>query len=218
MDRRTGRFDHRIHTPGSSFRIYFIQLEQDHLSDSVGRSAFRIFRRWPSVLSMAGPLCLVMVILCWVLMIAIGFALIYWAGFPDNFRLSDPAIRTAHPFWLMFYFSLEVMTTLGLGDLIPTTDWLRILATGEALIGFSLVTASVSWIVLLYPALGRMRTLARRALILVNAEQSTGVQVISGDVERLLTPVTTETARVNRSNDQSKPISPIRGMLPAFVR
>lgn len=118
----------------------------------------------------------------------------------------------------MFYFSLEVMTTLGLGDLIPTTDWLRILATGEALIGFSLVTASVSWIVLLYPALGRMRTLARRALILVNAEQSTGVQVISGDVERLLTPVTTETARVNRSNDQSKPISPIRGMLPAFVR
>lgn len=90
MDRRTGRFDHRIHTPGSSFRIYFIQLEQDHLSDSVGRSAFRIFRRWPSVLSMAGPLCLVMVILCWVLMIAIGFALIYLGRLAGQLQIERP--------------------------------------------------------------------------------------------------------------------------------
>jgi hypothetical protein len=49
-----------------------------------------------------------------------------------------------------------------------------------------LVTASVSWIVLLYPALARMRRLARRASILARAEQKTGVDVVSGEAQYLL--------------------------------
>jgi hypothetical protein len=49
-----------------------------------------------------------------------------------------------------------------------------------------LLTASVSWIVLLYPALARMRTLARRASILARAEQKTGVNVVSGEAQYLL--------------------------------
>ncbi len=85
----------------------------------------------------------------------------------------------------MLSFSFEAMTTLGSTDLMPKADWLRILMTVEALIGFALVTASVSWIVLLYPALGRMRTLARRAWILARAERKTGVEFISAGVESL---------------------------------
>jgi hypothetical protein len=56
----------------------------------------------------------------------------------------------------------------------------------ESLIGISLVTASITWVVLIYPALGRMRTLARLASTLVRSQEETGVDLLSGDVESLL--------------------------------
>jgi Ion channel len=130
---------------------------------------------------------LVIVIVSWALLQAVGFALIYWAVFPNDFQMA----KGEHPgaeqgFWLLLYFSLQAMATLGLGDLLPTAAWLRILIALQALTGFALVTASVSWIVLLYPALARMRTLARHASILARAEQKTGVDVVSGDAQYLL--------------------------------
>jgi hypothetical protein len=52
---------------------------------------------------------------------------------------------------------------------------MRFTATTESLIGFGLLTASVSSIVLLYPALSRMRLLARSVSHTVAAERQTGV-------------------------------------------
>jgi hypothetical protein len=56
----------------------------------------------------------------------------------------------------------------------------------ESLIGFSLVTASITWIVLIYPALGRLRHLARHASALVKAQEQTGIPVVSGGADALL--------------------------------
>lgn len=91
----------------------------------------------------------------------------------------------------MFYFSIQVMTTLGLGDVLPKAEWLRITAALQALIGLALLTASVSSIVLIYPALGRMRLLARRTTILEKAAKQTGIDVVSGSVEGLLNELAT---------------------------
>lgn len=157
------------------------------LSDWIGRTLFRTFRRWPRTLSSAGPLTIVLVILCWALLQALGFALIYAAGYPDSFRLLDREnVSASHSLSTMFYFSLQVMTTLGLGDVMPKTDWVRIVVSLQALIGLALLTASVSSIVLIYPALGRMRLLALRTTILNRAARETGVEVISGDAGALL--------------------------------
>ena len=178
------------------FQDLFHPTLSGSLSDYIARTVFRLFRRRPSTLSLAGPLALVIVISCWAFLLGTGFALIYWAAFPDGFRMNNGQHPAAgHGFWRMLFFSLQAMTTLGFGDLIPEADWLRILVTLEALIGFALVTASVSWIVLLYPALGRMRTLARRASILARAEQSTGIDAISGDAEHLLCDLALEVVR-----------------------
>jgi Ion channel len=183
--------------PGVSIIVFaFTEIFQDlfhpthtgSLSDWIGRSLFRLFRRWPSALSTAGPLTIVLVILCWALLQVLGFALIYWAAFPNGYRLlnrQDSAGMT-HGFSSMLYFSFQVMTTLWFGDVMPRADWLRIVTSLQALIGFALLTASVSSIVLIYPALGRMRLLARRTTILERAAKETGVDVISGDVENLL--------------------------------
>jgi hypothetical protein len=56
----------------------------------------------------------------------------------------------------------------------------------EGFFGISLITASVSWIVLIFPALGRMRTLARRTILIAQAADQTGVNVVSGEAQYLL--------------------------------
>jgi hypothetical protein len=146
---------------------------------------------------LAGPLSLVVVIFCWAFLLSLGFAFIYWGSFPDAFQLGtgrDP--KQEHAFRSVLYFSLEVLTTLGLGDVAPKPEWLRLTVAMHALLGISLITASISWVVLLYPALGRMRSLARHVSILARAEQVTGFDAIdSGDPEYLLSDLAMELVR-----------------------
>lgn len=170
------------------FQDLFHPTHTGSLSDWIGRSVFRMFRRWPRALSTAGPLTVVLVILCWALLQAVGFALIYWAGFPGSFRLlnREDAHSAGGGFWIVFYFSFQVMTTLGLGDVMPHATWVRVVASLQALIGFALLTASVSSIVLIYPALGRMRLLVRRTTILGRAAKETGIEVICRDSDASL--------------------------------
>lgn len=61
-----------------------------------------------------------------------------------------------------FYISLVTLGTLGFGDVVPTGPWLRFVAPVEALIGFALLTAALSWFSQIYPALARRRALAAR--------------------------------------------------------
>lgn len=167
------------------FQDLFHPTQTGALSDWVGRTTFRLLRRWPGILSLAGPLTLVIVILMWASLQAVGFALIYWASFPSAFHFqSQPA--SGPGFWTVLYFSVQVMTTLGFGDLLPTAAWLRILVSIQALVGFALLTASVSSIVLIYPPLSRMRTLARFTETLLSAAKTTGIDVVSGHANDLL--------------------------------
>ncbi len=175
------------------FQDLFHPTHTGSLSDWIGHSVFKLFRRWPSILSTAGPLTIVLVVLCWALLQALGFAFIYCLGYPDGFQLQN---RQQHPgamygFWTMFYFSFQVMTTLGFGDVLPKAEWLRITSAVQALIGLALLTASVSSIVLIYPALGRMRLLARRTTILIKAAKETRIEIISDDADGLLNELAT---------------------------
>jgi hypothetical protein len=169
------------------FRDLFHPTESGSLSDYIGRTIFKLLRHRPSMLSLAGPLSLVTVIMSWALLQATGFALIYRAAYPDGFQMANgDRPRAGHDFLQVLYFSLEAMTTMGTADLLPRSEWLRLVVAFQALTGFALLTASVSWIVLLYPALARLRTLARRTSILINASNKTGIDIFSGDIEYLL--------------------------------
>ena len=70
------------------------------------------------------------------------------------------------------------------------------MATFEALIGLGLVTACVSWTVLLYPALSRMRMLALQTTLLSEAAERTNIPAIAESSEHLLGMLAEKVVRV----------------------
>jgi hypothetical protein len=72
--------------------------------------------------------------------------------------------------------SLGSLITIG-GDFSAKSKLIRLVMGIEATIGFGLLTASVSWLLSIYPALERRRTLAHEATLLHYAEQATGLRV-----------------------------------------
>ena len=169
------------------FKDLFHPVRSGALSDWIGQRLFRALRYWPALLTSAGPMAVVLVIVIWAMLLVTGFAFIYWAVFPAAFQLRTVNQPTpADGFWWCFYYSLEMLTTLGLGDIQPNPNWLRILSACHTLLGFSLVTASLTWVLLLFPALRRTRTLARKVTTLQEAEQDTGTAVINLDMHLVL--------------------------------
>ena len=52
------------------------------------------------------------------------------------------------------------LATLGFGDVVATDPWVRMASPFEALTGFALLTAALTWFVQIYPPLTRRRALA----------------------------------------------------------
>ena len=161
------------------FHDIFHPTRSGSLSDFVGRIA-SLFMRHTRLRSSVGPLALVAVMLCWVVLLAIGFALLYTGLYPQEFISS--AGEVSHGFWMKFlrslYFSLGSLGAFQTFDLNPRTAWLRLIVAIEGLVGISMITASVSWLVLLYPALARTRMLARRLFVLIEAEKMTSLSLV----------------------------------------
>lgn len=147
------------------FHRIFHPAGQGSLSRLVLSATWRV-ARWaggPTRLGeLAGPLGMVAVIATWAWGVVLGGALVYWPHI-DRFSYAaglNPVART--DFLDALYVSLTTTSTLGFGDVVPTEGWLRVATPVQALLGFSLLTAAVTWVLQVYPALNRRRTLATR--------------------------------------------------------
>ncbi|WP_022927242.1 potassium channel family protein [Patulibacter americanus] len=122
-----------------------------------------------SRLGLAGPLALVLVVVAWATFLIGGFALVYLPHVPDGFVL--PAhLAEDHPAWTSLYFSAVTIGTLGYGEMTPRTGLMQVVAPVQALVGFALLTASISWFLSVHPVLARRRALAYDLLLLEKAE------------------------------------------------
>lgn len=126
------------------------------------RLSSRTSPRWRAA-GVAGPLGVAGVVAMWTCGVALGWAVVYWPHMPEGFVFSSALEPTQHSRPVdALYVSLVTVATLGLGDIAPAEGWLRIVAPLEALVGFALLTATVSWVLGIFPALARRRTLALR--------------------------------------------------------
>lgn len=128
-------------------------------------SCFRVAapRRQPAkdaFLSFAGPTILVASLVVWILLLAVGFALIAWPGLGTGIQASSGP--TATGFVPALYWAGYSLTTLGTGDLVPQTDFYRLLMVLQAGIGFSVLTLVITYLMSVYSALVRRNTLAQQ--------------------------------------------------------
>jgi len=122
----------------------------------------------PRLFALAGPAMLLTILMLWAALLAIGWAFVLWPHFPDGFRFADELGPDAGQRGLVdaLYMSLVTLGTIGYGHISPASDLLRLLVPLEALVGFALLTASVSWLLTVYPALSRRRSLAYEITLL----------------------------------------------------
>lgn len=184
------------------FHELFHPSGRGSLSRAVMRALWSVFRgvsrRWPTLLNIAGPSMMPLIILCWTVLLSVGWALVLWPHMPGGFLLStglDPARNGG--FLDALYLSLTTLSTLGYGDITPKGDALRMLMPLEALFGFALLTASISWVLSIYPVLGRRRSLAQKIRLLNSAESETGVTVDRADATQLLSDLTSRLMMVD---------------------
>lgn len=163
-------------------------------SRALMRAVWRVFRRVAvyrtGLLAFAGPVTFLAVIASWSVLLVVGWALVFWTRMPEGFLyapgLEDPA---RGGFLEALYLSLVTLATLGYGDIVPTSDLLRLLIPLEALIGFGLFTAAVSWLLSVYPVLSRRRVFAHEVNLIRESEREAGSVVgeVSADAaDRML--------------------------------
>ncbi|WP_324273468.1 potassium channel family protein [Blastococcus brunescens] len=112
---------------------------------------------------LTGPIALALVIGMWLLLLIGGGALVYAPHLPEGFVYqSGLDVSERSQVLDAVYLSTVTLATLGFGDIVPAAGWLRIAVPVQALIGFALLTGSVTWVLQVYPALIRRRSLAVR--------------------------------------------------------
>jgi Ion channel len=141
------------------------------VSRSVWLTMRRLGARKPRVMALVGPMGLLAVISTWALLLILGWALVYLPHV-NGFRVQAGA--EGGDIVDSLNISLVTLTTLGFGDAVPEAAWLRVVTPLEALLGFGLLSASVSWLLLIHPVLSRRRSLAYEVNLLRREEAESG--------------------------------------------
>ena len=143
------------------------------LTPAIFRGVWRLGRRGPGqALGLAGPLAIVLSLAAWTLMLILGWALVYWPHLPDQFQIAQGIPPAAQGDILdAVYVSAVTLSTLGFGDIVAEATPLRLALVTEALVGFALLSAAISWVLSIYPALMRRRSLASRVSNLVTGAE-----------------------------------------------
>jgi hypothetical protein len=124
------------------------------------RSTWRIWRflamrfsagkRREAFLGVFGPLSLLGLFASWVLVLIVGFALIYWSR---AFALAAPEAQLN--FLSYLYLSGTTFFTLGYGDITPISNTARALSVIEAGMGFAFLAVLITYLPVLSQAFSR---------------------------------------------------------------
>jgi hypothetical protein len=168
------------------FDALFHQGARGVLSRSLMRGTWWVFHRLTrlrrGLLPIAGPTMLLLIVGTWASMLTLGWALIFLPQLPEGFYFSSVPGDQAHGTFVdAVYLSLVTLGTIGFGDITPVHSWLRLVMPLEALLGFGLLTGSISWLLSIYPALLRRHSLAYEISLLREAEDDRGLGI--GDLD-----------------------------------
>lgn len=144
------------------FHMLFHPSGQGTLAIAVFRALWALTGRLGDrARKLSGPLSMVIIIALWVAALIIGFSLIYWPSMPEAFIYSSALEAKAGGDYVdALYYSWVTQSTLGYGTIAPEQGAFRILAPLQATLGFAFFTLFVTWVLSVYPALQRQRSVA----------------------------------------------------------
>lgn len=106
-------------------------------------------------LSLAAPLMVPATITAWILLVSSGYACLYYAGMDERaFSLASQSLEPS--FAEAMYLSGVTISTLGFGDVTPTSGLYQALTVSEALIGFGILTLAISYVLGVYNVMQRL--------------------------------------------------------------
>jgi len=152
--------------------VYFTVLHYEGFGFVSSRLYDRIFalirvvirplpRRWRAVgLSFGAPLMVPATIAVWILLVAFGYALIYYSAMRGEPRTAFAFSTNLEPsFSSALYLSGTAISTLGFGDITPKTLTYQLLTVSEALIGFAILTLVITYVLGVYSVLQKLSEL-----------------------------------------------------------
>ncbi|MBZ5490154.1 MAG: hypothetical protein LAO76_04390 [Acidobacteriia bacterium] len=165
------------------FHTLFHPSGRGVLAEFISFRMWHIFRRlFPanhSRLSLAGPLAFVATVFVWGILIVGGFGIVYRPFLQLAFVMAPGLdIRQHQSFLDAVNVSLGSLITVG-GDFNTNSRWLRFAMGSEAVMGFILLTASLSWALSIYPILEYRRSAAHRLSLLYHAHRSERIGISS---------------------------------------
>lgn len=129
------------------------------------------------VLSFCGSTILVAVATLWVLLLLVGFALIFWRTLGEGIQMSQG--QTPTDFSTALYYSGYCLTTLGIGPFTAKTVPYRFLTILEAGLGFAIFTLTLTYFLSVFNALNQRNTFAL-SLEHRTTGKSTSAKLIAG--------------------------------------
>jgi len=107
-------------------------------------------KRRETLLSIYGPLSLLLLFVLWAVGLIFSFALLYWAA-----GSAQSSFGETTTFWTDLYMSGTTFFTLGLGDITPHTRAARFITVLESGTGLGFLAIVISYLPVLYGAFSR---------------------------------------------------------------
>ncbi len=179
------------------------------MSRAIFATLWRVVRRISKegkALGSVGPLGIMSTAITWTALLVVGWALIYLPHIVDGFYYSSSLTLqdSSNPVKAL-YVSIVTSATLGFGDITPAYSALRILMPVQALMGFVLLTAAITWVLQVYPALVARRTTARQLSLLARTDSERTVREGEASIaHQVLSSITDALASVDMNLAQYK--------------
>jgi hypothetical protein len=163
------------------FQTLFYPAGHGTLSSWIGKIVWRLIRpigRWKkNALTFAGPISMLLIIVVWANLLLFGWALLFYPELGSFTMMQGIDPQQHHTFADAVNISLGSLITLA-GDMMPTKRFLRFAMGVEGVVGFGLLTASVSWLLSVYPILESARSFAQQVMSMYSAREKAKINLL----------------------------------------